>query len=156
VSETGDPRAGRCRPAEARAAALAGLPAPLKDEISGAVAGDPVHVRRLDREDAGYFLVPLLYTGRMVALAEIDAENCALSKAAAIRDSAAGTRIDAAAARRAAGAPADAAAWLGWQPCRESWDSFLPFWVVETSRGPVYVDQSGMAHRRLTTSARGG
>ncbi|MCO8146553.1 hypothetical protein NHN26_15130 [Rhodovulum tesquicola] len=149
-SETGGP----CGPSDARAAAIAGLAA--GDGLQGAVAGEPAFVHRLDLADAGYYLVPLLREGILVGIAEIEARGCTLAKAGAITAPGTPFLLDPEAARAALPVPSGGAPFLGWQPCRESWDSFLPFWVFDTAEGRFHVDQSGQVHRQLGTGARGG
>ncbi|GAA0310894.1 hypothetical protein [Rhodovulum strictum] len=145
-SDTGGP----CGPSEARAAAISGLSA------GGAAAGEPVYVRRLDLTEGGYYLVPFLRDGTLVAIAEIEAQGCTLAKTGAITAPGTPFLLDPETARAALPVPAEAAPFLGWRPSRESWDSFLPFWVFDTPDGRYFVDQSGQVHRSLGTEARGG
>jgi len=45
---------------------------------------------------------------------------------------------------------------LGWRPCRESYSSFMPLWVVEHAEGQVYVTQAGQAFAQPSWGRGGG
>jgi hypothetical protein len=45
--------------------------------------------------------------------------------------------------------------YLGWRPCRESFDSLRPLWVVPHAAGEAFVTQAGTVFETLT-SGKGG
>jgi hypothetical protein len=125
----------------------------------GLHAGLPIQVERLDRPGA-YFLIPILDTSGLRGIVQIDADQGTVESSAAIRDPGSRFLLSADAALEAASrALPETAGWqtpyLGWRPCRESFDSFAPFWVVPHDGGRVFVTQAGAVFEALT-SGKGG
>lgn len=139
---------------EAFRARQAGAPSP--GEL---VAGQPARVERLDRPGA-YVLVPVQDAAGLRGIVQLDAQELSVETYAEIRDPASpflATEAEVLAAARSAFP--DKRGWrtpfLGWQPCRESFDSLRPLWVVPHAEGQVYVTQSREVFEALTTG-RGG
>jgi hypothetical protein len=130
----------------------AGVPGPL-------AAGPAVRVERLDRP-GDYLLVPLGDDAGLRGIVQLDALTLAVQSSVAIRDPAATfltTEAQALAAAEAAfplrrdwGRP-----FLAWRPCRESFDSLRPLWVVPHRQGQAYVTQSGRVFEALSTGKGG-
>ena len=122
-------------------------------------AGPAMHVERLDRPGA-YLLVPIRTAAGLRGIVQLDEGTLAAELSAAIRNPAASflaTQDDALAAARAAlphqrdwGKP-----FLGWRPCRESFDSLRPLWVVPHTGGQAYVTQNGEVFEELS-AGKGG
>lgn len=132
----------------------AGTPAP-----TGFRAGPPARVRRLDRGGA-YLLIPILDAGGLRGIVQIDEESGTIESSASIRDPASGFLEAEEAALSAAqrvlpGRHGWGKPFLGWRPCRESFSSLRPFWVIPHAEGEAFVAQSGEVFETLT-SGRGG
>lgn len=122
-------------------------------------AGAPVRVVRLDRPGA-YLLVPIYDGGGLRGVVQLHAQDMTVESMATIRDSASAFLVSPEAAlagaqealpeRRGWGVP-----FLGWRPCRESWNSLRPLWVVPHAEGQVYLTQDGEVYETLT-AGRGG
>jgi hypothetical protein len=132
---------------------------PGVDSSRGLNAGSPVSVKRLDRPDS-YLLVPIQDAVGLRGIVQMDAGGQSVQSSAAIRDPGAVflASEDAALAAVKAAFP-NRAGWgmpfLAWRPCRESFDSMRPFWVVPHRSGQVYVSQSREVFETLT-AGRGG
>jgi hypothetical protein len=125
----------------------------------GFSAGVPVRVERLDRTDA-YLLVPIYDDVGLRGIVQLGVQGQSVESSAAIRDPAAtflATEETVLAAAKTA--LPDMVGWgkpfLGWRPCRESFDSMRPLWVVPHRDGRVYVTQSCEVFEVLT-AGRGG
>lgn len=120
----------------------------------------PIRVARLDR--GGYFLlVPLRDGLERRGLVQLDAETLAVESIAAVS----GDQILSLLSPQEALAMAQAAfpqehGWrepeLGWRPCRESYSSLMPLWVVGHAEGQVYVGQDGRVFAQLSQGKGGG
>lgn len=125
-------------------------------------AGAPARIVRLDQTDRGYFLVPILdASSGLRGIVQIDAQSGAEETSALIVDPSAAFLLPEAAALAAARrARPQVRDWgkpfLGWRPCRESFNSLQPLWVVPHGDRAVYVDQSGRAFDQLSLGGRGG
>lgn len=125
----------------------------------GLAAGPPARVARLDRPGA-YLLIPIRDASGLRGIVQLDPSDLALESAATVRDPASPfllLPVEAAAAAHAAfpafsgwGQP-----FLAWRPCRESFSSFQPFWVVPHSGGQLYVSQSRTVHLSLSSGMGG-
>jgi hypothetical protein len=142
-------------------AALAAFAAayPQRPDAGPLRAGAPVRVARLDRGGC-YLLLVLADAQGPRGVVQLDADNLAVESAAQVRDPTAGALLSPERALEVARSAFPLFTdWqvplLGWRPCRESFDSFRPLWVVAHTAGQVYVDQSGRAFARLTIG-RGG
>jgi hypothetical protein len=118
-----------------------------------------MQVERLDRPGA-YFLIPILDSSGLRGIVQIDADQGTVESSAAIRDPGSRFLLSADAALEAAsGALPEATGWrtpyLGWGPCRESFDSLSPLWLVPHAGGIVFVTQAGAVFEALT-SGKGG
>lgn len=118
-------------------------------------------MERLDPPGSGYYLVPFYAADELKAIVEVDAATCTVAKAGEVRGPRVAFLLNRESALQAVredspqirdlGEPH-----LGWRPCKESMDSFLPFWVVDHADGRVFVGQDGRVHERLTTEGLGG
>jgi hypothetical protein len=125
----------------------------------GIDAGPPVSVGRLDRPDS-YLLVPIYGTSGLRGIVQLDAQGRSVQSSEAIRDP--GTVFlapeDAVLAAVRTALP-DRLGWgkpfLAWRPCRESFDSMRPLWVVPHRDGQAYVTQDRRVFEVLT-AGRGG
>lgn len=134
-----------------------------KAGASGAAlrAGAPARVVRLDQLQRCYFLVPILDASGLRGIVQLDAQTGEEETSAQIKDPSSAFLLPAAAAlesaRQARPDVRDwAAPYLGWRPCKESFNSLRPLWVVPHGSRASYVDQSGRAFDELTVSGRGG
>jgi hypothetical protein len=128
----------------------------LSGELS---AGQPVNVLRLDRPGM-YLLVPIRDTAGLRGIVQLDAAGLQVDSSAAIRDPSSIFLVSEEAALAAAqSALPDKAGWakpfLGWRPCRQSFDSMRPLWVVPHQNGHAYVTQGREVFETLT-AGRGG
>ena len=124
-------------------------------------AGEPVRVVRLDNSSRGYFLVPLRDDAGLSGIVQVDARSGAVETSARIADPSAAFLLPPARALAAARAARPTlSGWgspfLGWRPCKESFDAMQPLWVVPHGDGVVYVDRSGRVFGALSVSGRGG
>ncbi|MCE2971032.1 MAG: hypothetical protein LW847_12600, partial [Burkholderiales bacterium] len=116
---------------------------------------------RIDMDPSPPPASPLHHIERFdVGIVQLDADTLAVESAAQVLDPTAGALLSPARALEVARSAFPLFTdWqvplLGWRPCRESFDSFRPLWVVAHTAGQVYVDQSGRAFARLTIG-RGG
>ena len=122
-------------------------------------AGPAVRVERLDRP-GDYLLVPIQDAAGLRGIVQLDALTLAVQSSAAIRDPAAIFLTTEAEALAAAGAAFPlrrdwGKPFLGWRPCRESFDSLRPLWVVPHHDGQAYVTQSGHVFEALSTGKGG-
>jgi hypothetical protein len=111
-------------------------------------------VRRLDREDAFYFIVLIEsdpadvvlvdgHTGRVTSTARINPGTSLL--ATTQHDAATLAGLD----------PADEAE-LVWAPCEASRSPFYPFWRIRRGSEVRFVDQRGIVHSRIGAPERRG
>jgi hypothetical protein len=119
-----------------------------------------VRVARLDRPGIDFFLIPIRDAGGLRGIVQLDAQTGGVEASAVIRDPASPFLVTAEAAEAAAHrALPRARDWrepfLGWRPCRESFDSMRPLWVVPHADGEAFVTQ-GLAVFEALTSGRGG
>lgn len=126
---------------------------------SGLYPGVAVQVVRLDRPGT-YFLIPILDPSGLRGIVQIEAQQGSVESSAAIRDPASRFVLSADAALEAArSALPTALGWrtpyLGWRPCRETFDSLRPLWVVRHDGGIAFVTQAGVVFETLT-SGQGG
>jgi hypothetical protein len=122
-------------------------------------AGPAVRVQRLDSPE-GYVLVPIYDVTGFRGIVQLDPRSLSVQSSAVIRNPATqflASEKEAASAARVAlphrsgwGAP-----FLGWRPCRESYDSMRPLWVVPHSAGRAYVSQSREVFENLTLGQGG-
>lgn len=151
------------------AAAVAAVIQALEHGAAGAVAtaaryavvGEPLFVERLDKAGRGYYLAKLVSPSAPPVVTQVDVPSCRIAKLAAIKADVPLLAIDERTAQRSfsaavPGIKLQAPAWLGWQACAESCDSFLPLWVFETGEGRFFIDQGGRLHNRLTLPGRAG
>lgn len=122
-------------------------------------ARPPVRVVRRDR-DGDYVLVAIDDARGLHGIVALDGSSGAVETSAAIRDPASGFLVGAQAAREAAvralpGKRGWGEPFLAWRPCRESFDSLRPFWVVPHADGEAFVTQNLTVSETLT-SGRGG
>jgi hypothetical protein len=116
-------------------------------------------VKRLDKPGE-YFLVPIRDGLGLRGVVQVDAERRRVESSAAILDPATELllRADTALAAALRSRP-NLRDWrtpfLGWRPCRESFDSMRPLWVIRHAEGELFVTQSGGVFETLT-SGRGG
>lgn len=132
---------------------------PDLSSLSGLEAGAPALVERLDRAGA-YLLIPINDAVGLRGIVQLDVQSLTVESSAAIRDPTSVFLVSEAAALAAAQtALPNKHGWrkpfLAWQPCRESFDSMRPLWVVPHSDGQAYVTQSRDVFEVLTTG-RGG
>lgn len=127
---------------------------------SGGEAGTPIEVTRLDIEGERYILVPLIDDGWTMGLVETDQEGGQARRVAALRSAGAVVPLTAEEARARAAVldvRTPRRVFLGWRPCRQSWDGFNPFWVLEFGDDDrLYVDQAGRVHPALDPGGPGG
>lgn len=124
-------------------------------------AETPVRVARLDREGRGYFLVPIRDDGGLRGIVQIDAQTGEEESSAQIQDPSSPFLLrDAVALEAARKARPQVHDWgrhyLGWRPCKQSFNSMSPLWVVPHGDSAVYVDQTGRVFDELEISGRGG
>jgi hypothetical protein len=122
-------------------------------------AGPSVRVDRLDRP-AAYLLVPIHDVVGLRGIVQLNMKDLSVESSAVIRDP--GTVFLATEAEVLAAVQSalpDRVGWrkpfLAWRPCRESFDSLRPLWVVPHRDGQVYVTQSCDVFEVLT-AGRGG
>jgi hypothetical protein len=125
----------------------------------GLTARRPMHVTRRDGVP-DYVLVAIDDPRGLRGIVALGADSGSVETSAAIADPAS-TFLVAADAARAAAARAlpDKRGWgapfLAWRPCRESFDSLRPLWVVPHAEGEAFVTQN-LAVSETLTSGRGG
>jgi hypothetical protein len=122
-------------------------------------AGSAIRVQRLD-VSGSYFLVPLRDDSGLRGIVQLDALGQAVESVAVVRDPTSPFLLSAQEALHAAqNALPDVQHWevpyLGWQPCRESFDSLMPLWVVPHAQGRAFVTQAAKVFVALT-AGRGG
>jgi hypothetical protein len=124
-------------------------------------AGEPVRVVRLDDSTRSYFLLPLRDDTGLCGIVQVNTRTGAVETSGLIADPSATFLLPPARALAAARAARPAlSGWgspfLGWRPCKESFDAMRPLWVVPHGDGVVYVDQGGGVFDAPTVSGRGG
>jgi hypothetical protein len=124
-------------------------------------AGAAVRVARLDDPARGYLLVPIRDDAGLHGIVQVDSQTGQVETSARIADpSAAFLLPQAQAVAIARSARPQISDWgmpyLGWRPCKESFDGIRPFWVTPHGERVIYVDQSGRVYDDLTLSGRGG
>ncbi|HAW51062.1 MAG TPA: hypothetical protein DCX54_01855 [Flavobacteriales bacterium] len=121
--------------------------------------GQPALVKRLDRL-SNYFLVPIYDNIGLCGIIQLEAQNLSLETLSVIQNS---SSMFLATEDSVLGAVQTTfpklygwrKPFLAWQPCRESFDSTRPLWVVPHSNGQVYVTQDCQVFETLT-AGRGG
>ena len=136
------------------------LPPAYGRAFRGALAGDPLHVDRLDASERSYYVVPFCHGPLTSLLVVIDASTGRFLEASYLQTPAAYPHVSEDKARRlvlaSVSEPRDknvagrAAALLVWRPCEQSQSAFEPFWRFALPSGDRYVDQTGGVHRALT------
>lgn len=123
---------------------------------------DPAaRVRRL-HAPGEYLLVPLRdAAGALRAVVQLDAADLSVESCALPANP--GSQFltsEAQALSTARAALAGKTGWhtpvLAWRPCRESFDSLQPLWLVRHAHGHAYVTQRGEVFEALTVDGRGG
>jgi hypothetical protein len=122
--------------------------------------GTPLFVKRLDKDNQGYYLVPWVSQAGVSLVVQVNATTGAIASVIplpvalphiAITSEEAGTAVSEKLGRQARGAPQ-----LAWRPCRESSSPFSPFYKIETDEGEVYVGMDAQVHTTLTPFEKGG
>ena len=118
----------------------------------------PVRVARLDRPQ-GYVLVAIDDARGLHGIVALG-EDATVESSAVIRDPSSIFLTGAAAARAAAEKALPArrgwgTPFLAWRPCKESFDSMRPLWVVPHTGGEAYVTQNLTVSETLSVG-RGG
>lgn len=128
--------------------------------MARAEPAEAVYVERLDLAAAGYYLVPFYAEETLTGIVEVDAQSCRVTKSGVIGREGVPFMLEPAAAIRAAAAALGSSdpgkPWLAWRPCKESFESFLPFWTIDCGGNRLYVDQAGKVHKTLTITGKGG
>ena len=122
-------------------------------------AGPPAYVKRLDT-DIDYILVPLTDATGLRGIVQINSHDLSVESSAMISDPSTvfllSEEIILNAVKKAfpnkhgLGKP-----YLAWKPCRESFSSMQPFWVVPFTKGQVYVTQNYKVFKVLTSGLGG-
>lgn len=125
----------------------------------GLYAGLLATIERLD-SPYSYLLVPIYDASGLRGIVQLNAESLAIDSCAVIRDPDSTFLIsDIDALKVAQIAFLNGHGWgkpfLAWKPCRESFDSMRPFWVISHSNGQIYVTQNCDVFEELT-SGKGG
>jgi hypothetical protein len=138
--------------------------------FSAASAATPLLVRRLDKPDQYYYIVPFNTGAGVTARLRMNAQNGDyeegigigkhgdqlppyLTPDAAYRLITAKLAAEAKKQKKKGPPPVVAIEpFYGWKPCAQSFSAFLPFYVI-TSPTPRYVRVDGKTHERLTTGA---
>jgi hypothetical protein len=108
-----------------------------------------VHVRRLDRPEADYYLVVL--DGALAAIDATDGKPLTWAKVANPD-----LPVDEAQARELASLPSDASAELVWQSSTASRSLLYPIWEIRLRGQTIYVDQQRRRWSALGVQGRGG
>jgi hypothetical protein len=125
----------------------------------GLYAGPFASIERLDSPDA-YLLVPIRDASGLRGIIQLNGKGLAIDSCAEIRDPESTFLIPEKTVlnlvktslpnRHGWGKP-----FLAWKPCRESYDSMRPLWVVPQTEGQVYVTQNCDVFEELTTGKGG-
>ncbi|MEO0036436.1 MAG: hypothetical protein RLZZ501_2459, partial [Pseudomonadota bacterium] len=99
-------------------------------DLPAAVMAEVIPTRRLDRAGS-YLLVVFGPPGGAVAVATLDPASGALEHSATLDGGRPFPPVNAAAARRVAGAGPQAPAEAVWLPCRASMSPLYPLWRIE-------------------------
>ena len=126
---------------------------------SGLTPRTPVRVTRLDRP-AAYVLVAIDDERGLRAIVQLSPETGDVESSALIRDRDSPFLVSADTARAAAASALPAKRgwgdpYLAWRPCRESFDSLRPLWVVPHADGQAFVTQS-LGVSEVLTTGKGG
>ena len=121
--------------------------------------GSPARVRRLERAGS-YILVPIRDDAGLRGIVQLNGRGLSVEASAVIRDPSSTFLEDKEAALAAAKAALPGKrGWrppfLAWRPCRESFDSMRPLWVIRHTDGEAYVTQNSEVFEALS-SGRGG
>lgn len=146
--------------------ALAGVRLQDQPGLAAAVAagwpGPPVHVRRLDAAEQGYYLVPWCDETGIRLIVQVDAGLGRMTSLAlqsqplqtlVLPPSEVMQRV---AEQGAVPRQAELEPELVWMPCRQSSSPFLPLYRVGVPGGDVFVTMDGAVHPQLTPMLRGG
>ena len=140
-----------------------------------ATRGRPVLVKRLDRVDTFYYLVPALDGQRVIGYFQLDARFGLLQSIFLFQRGEGGgvaqlpsadeiqERVSGETFERAGSDPSFrlydktfcVPPCLTWRPCLESWSPHLPFWQLTSGRDTLYLRVDGEAFTRLTTRGVG-
>ncbi|MBL8191366.1 MAG: hypothetical protein JNK38_25340 [Acidobacteria bacterium] len=131
----------------------------LSGSLGGLVTSLPNLVVRLDRPGT-YFLIGISDSAGLRGIVQLDGLSLAVESTAIIRDPQSSFLLSEQEALQTVKAafPQKSGwhdAFLGWRPCRESFDSMRPLWVLPYSDGEVYVTQNREGVEQLTIG-RGG
>jgi hypothetical protein len=121
--------------------------------------GQPALVKRLDRPNA-YLLVPIHNDAGLCGIVQLEAQSLSLETVSIIKDpSSMFLATEDAVLVAVQTAFPKRSGWqkpfLAWQPCRESFDSTRPFWVVPYSNGQIFVNQGCQVFETLTAGQGG-
>lgn len=128
--------------------------------LSGIHTGTPELVIHLETNSA-YYLVPVYNDSGLCGIVQISKQNLRPESSALIKDAEAVFLISGEDALEAAkkifpDRTALTRPFLGWKPCRESYSSMFPFWVIKYREGDVYVTQNRDVFEKLTSGYGGG
>lgn len=147
--------------AEVESKAIAFFLRQYMDKIRpGAITGGKAcEVQYLDRR-GGYFLVPVYLDKEFIGVIQIGETGLDVESSALIKDPASSFLMGMDEALRLAKVQFPqikefSKPYLGWKPCRESFNSLYPLWVLPHSTGMLYITQSGSVFETLS-GYRGG
>lgn len=122
-------------------------------------AGGVFPVKYLDRTGE-YYLVPLFQGNGLIGIVQLEQNDLMVESCARIKDPESTFIINAEEALMIAGKSFPEIKdfkepFLGWRPCRESFNSLFPLWVFPHSNGMIYITQTGVATGELSTDVKG-
>ena len=114
----------------------------------------PVKIKRLDT-GRDYYLVHIQKDGIICGIAQIgdpdfEVESTALIKNPATIELLPVEKIIRKALDFSPGMTGMGVPFLGWQPCRESFSSLNPFWIVPHAEGNLFITQKGDVFKELS------
>lgn len=118
-------------------------------DIPAQVTARAFRVRRLDRPQAGYYLVLFGEDDATIGVATLDAGSGEAMSSAQLPGRGPHISINQAQAVDLAGMGKDAHAEMVWKPCRATRSLLYPLWEIHDGTKTVFVDQQGTVWQEL-------
>lgn len=129
-------------------------------KIRNGTPSTPFFVKRIDKENSAYFLVPWMDEDKVTLIVQINATNGEFQAVSIFEKMKESPIISCDSALKCAKTAYPKASFINrglvWKPCEESTDPFNPFYLLEFGDSRVYVSMKCTILTSLTPLGKGG